>query len=246
MALSQLRSWLNASPLRARVVPFVVFLILTSLQGQLGSHSLYWVYLGKSVIGAILLWMVWPAISEMRWRWSWDAFAVGLMVFVLWVGLEGYYPSLTDLGHRLPAPLGNLFGAHPDKSPGLGSGWNPPSDYADSAWLAWLVIAGRILASSAVVPPLEETFYRSFLYRYLASANFDRLPLSSFRSGPFLLSALIFGLAHREWLPGILCGMAYQGLVIRHGRLGEAMTAHAITNALLGCWVALRGAWVFW
>ncbi len=52
---------------------------------------------------------------------------------------------------------------------------------------------------------------------------------------------------HPQWLAGILCGLTYQGLVIRKGRLGDAMTAHAITNFLLGVYVVWKGgaAWKF-
>ena len=58
--------------------------------------------------------------------------------------------------------------------------------------------------------------------------------------------SIIFGVVHREWLAGILCGAAYQWLVLRRGHLGDAMTAHAISNLLLGIWVAYKGAWHFW
>jgi hypothetical protein len=34
--------------------------------------------------------------------------------------------------------------------------------------------------------------------------------------------------------------------VIRKKRLGDAITAHAITNALLAVWVVSRNAWNFW
>jgi hypothetical protein len=47
-------------------------------------------------------------------------------------------------------------------------------------------------------------------------------------------------------LAGIICGVAYQGLAQRKNRLGDVMTAHAITNCLLGVWVVWRGAWHFW
>jgi hypothetical protein len=33
---------------------------------------------------------------------------------------------------------------------------------------------------------------------------------------------------------------------LRKNRVGDAMTAHAITNFLLGAWVVGRGAWNFW
>ncbi|MCL5098777.1 MAG: CAAX prenyl protease-related protein, partial [Candidatus Omnitrophica bacterium] len=94
--------------------------------------------------------------------------------------------------------------------------------------------------------PLEEVFYRSFLYRYLVQADFLQVPLGRFLWLPFLLTSMIFGSTHNEWLAGLLAGLAFQGLVCWTKRLGDAMTAHAITNFLLGLWVIWQGAWHFW
>ena len=96
------------------------------------------------------------------------------------------------------------------------------------------------------MPPLEEIFYRSFVYRFLASKDFLTVPLGKFLPIPFVVTSLLFGFEHHEWLAGILCGFAYQGLVCWKKRLGDAMTAHAITNCLLGLWVLWKGAWIFW
>jgi len=63
---------------------------------------------------------------------------------------------------------------------------------------------------------------------------------------PFLVTSVFFGLVHSEWLAGIICGGIYQALVIRHNRLGDAMTAHAVTNLLLGIYVVWKGQWQFW
>jgi len=104
----------------------------------------------------------------------------------------------------------------------------------------------RIAGSSLVVPPLEEVFYRSFLYRYIVKTEFQSVALSHFSWLPFIVTAAVFGFAHHEWLAGILCAMAYQWLVIRQQRLGDAITAHAITNFLLGVWVVWREDWKFW
>ena len=109
-----------------------------------------------------------------------------------------------------------------------------------------MFIAVRVLGSSLVVPPLEEVFFRSFVYRYLFQPDFLSVPLGRFAWTPFLLTSILFGLEHNQWLAGILCGLAYQGLVCRKKRLGDAITAHAITNLLLGLWVVWRGAWNFW
>jgi len=118
--------------------------------------------------------------------------------------------------------------------------------YGAGSFMAVFFIAVRAAGSSLVVPPLEEVFYRSFLYRYLIKSDFLKIPLERFQWRAFLVAGLVFGLGHYEWLPGILCAFAYQGLVCRKDRLGDAITAHAITNFLLAIWVVSRDAYYFW
>lgn len=215
---------LRTSPLLARAVPFLVFAALTLLQGELGEASRYWIYLLKTLVGAWLLWSVRGAVAEMRWAVSGEAILTGVLVFVLWVGLDDLYPKIG----------------------GRGDGWDPFFEFGAASWLGWAFVAVRILGSSLVVPPLEEVFYRSFVYRWVDSHDFEKVPLGQFAWRPFLITSAIFGLAHHEWLAGILCGAAYQGLVCRKNRLGDAMTAHAVTNLLLGIWVVSTGEWRFW
>ncbi len=221
------------SPLAARVVPFAVFIGLTFCQDFFGEAGRYWIYLAKTLLGAWLIALVRPAIAEMRWKLSWEAVAVGAAVFVMWVGLPGLLKWLGSSGSFA------LFNS-------ARTAWNPTTQFASSPALAWLFIGGHIGGSALVVPPLEEVFYRSFLYRYLARKDFESVSLGQFLWLPFLVTSVVFGLEHREWLAGILCGFAYQGLVCWKNRLGDAITAHAITNALLGVWVVWRGAWHFW
>jgi membrane protease YdiL (CAAX protease family) len=242
-----LRKQFENSATIARVAPFVVFLLLTFCQGQFGEASRYWFYLAKTVVGAWLIWEMRPFVAEIRWAVSWEAVVVGVGVCALWVGLDGWYPSGDQIIQRYVCPI--------LKSIGLGSWcpkpaeihfWNPHTQFGEGTAPAWLFVTVRILGSSFVVPPLEEVFYRSFLYRYIAKSDFQSMPLGQFAWMPFLVTAAIFGFAHHEWLAGILCGTAYQWLVIRKQRLGDAMTAHAITNFLLGLWVVGKGAWQFW
>jgi hypothetical protein len=215
---------MKQSPVLARTLPFAVFALLTVGQGKLGDTSQFWVYALKTAIGAWLLWTVRPTVGEMRWSFSWEALAAGVGVFVVWVGLDPFYPKLAVNG--IP--------------------FNPHEQFGDGSIAAWGFIAVRLAGSSLVVPPLEEVFYRSFLYRYLVRPDFQEVPFSRFDARAFLILALAFGIAHYEWLPGILCAIVYQWLVIRNNRLGDAITAHAITNVLLGLWVVFRPAWHFW
>jgi uncharacterized protein len=213
-----------ASPILIRVLPFVIFAALTLLQGRFGDTSQYWAYTLKTILGAWMLWVVWPHIKEMRWNFSWEAAAIGFLVFFAWVGLDGHYPLL--------AAREGAF--------------NPIRSYGSGSILAFFFLGMRILGSSLVVPPLEEVFYRSFIYRYLIKFDFLQIPLAHFDLRAFLIAGIAFGIGHYEWLPGILCGFAYQWLTCRKNRLGDALTAHAITNFLLALWVIARQEYYFW
>jgi len=215
---------LEQSPSLVRTIPFAIFLGLTFCQGQFGEASRYWFYLAKIVMGAWMLWIVRPWIAEMRWAVSWEAIGVGVVVFAIWIGLDPFYPKL----------------------PGAGTPWNPQSQFGKHSTLATLFIGVRLIGVTLVVPPLEEVFYRSFVYRWIVNPDFQSVPLGRFAWIPFLVTSAVFGFEHHEWLAGILCGFAYQGLVCWKKRLGDAMTAHALTNFLLGVYVIWKGAWNFW
>lgn len=233
----------SSSPTAARVAPFIIFVLLTACQGQAGEASRYWVYLAKTLVGIWLVWEMRPFVSEIRWAIGWEAIVVGVGVFVLWVGISGPWTTQDSLWVNLERWVKPGV-SHPLATPA--KPWNPLVQFSGTPALAWLFIMARILGSALVVPPIEEAFYRSFLYRYIAKTDFMSVSLGEFLPRPFVITALIFGLSHNEWIAGILCGAAYQWLVIRKNRLGDAMTAHAITNFLLGCWVVWRGAWNFW
>jgi CAAX prenyl protease-like protein len=230
--LSSTLAILRRSPTLVRVGPFVIFLLLTFLQGHLGVSGQFWIYLAKTVVGAWLIWLVWKDVAEMRWKFSVAAVVVGVGVFVMWVGLDELF---RQLGFKAAPRFNFAQGAAP---------WNPLAQFGPG--LAWFFIVVRIVGSGFVVPPLEEVFFRSWFYRYLIKPNFQSVPVGKFLWLPFVVTSVVFGLEHQEWLAGVLCGFAFQGLVCWKKRLGDAITAHTITNVLLGIWVVWKGAWQFW
>jgi CAAX prenyl protease-like protein len=233
------------SPTLVRVLPFGIFLALTYCQGQFGAASSYWFYAVKTVLCGWMVWALRPWIAEMKWKFTPAAVLVGVGVLILWVGIDAWYPHLDAVMnqyiHPLFARLGFKTGAA--ASPTV---WNPHLVFGENTGLAWFFVVMRILGSTLVVPPLEEVFYRSFLYRYIARPDFQKASHGVFLCGPFVITALLFGFTHNQWLAGILCGFAFQGLVIWKGRLDDAIAAHAITNLLLALWVIWKGAWQFW
>jgi CAAX prenyl protease-like protein len=228
---------LARSPAVARVAPFLIFLALTFFQGKFGAASAYWFYLAKTLAGAWLVWEMRPFVSEMRWAFSWEAVLVGVGILVMWIGMDAFYPKANELFAK--AGLASFSKTAVENS-------NPNLVFGEHSPLAWFFMSVHVLGMTLVVPPLEEVFYRSFLYRYIAKPNFLEVPLNQFLPLPFLITAVVFGVEHNQWLAGILCGAAYQWLVLRKNRLGDAMTAHAITNFLLGAWIIWKHAWNFW
>jgi CAAX prenyl protease-like protein len=222
--MDALTAKLRSSPMIARVAPYFIFVALTALQGWFGENSKYWFYFAKSIVGIWLIWAILPVVKEIRWTFSLEAVLVGVGVIVIWIALDSYYPKLVQGGKS----------------------WNPHEAFGAGSTLAWFFIVARILGSTLVVPPLEEAFFRSFLYRYIVKENFEEVSLKFFHFVPMIISSLLFAFIHREWLAGIFCGIAYQWLVYRRGHLGDAIVAHGISNLLLGLWVVYKGAWQFW
>ena len=225
--MSWLRHKLQASPIHARVVPYVIIVVLTFVQDSFQGSGRYWLYLGKMLVGIWCIREMRALVPEMRWAISWEAVVVGVLVFAIWVGLDPYYPKSEF-----------LFKA--------GNPWNPFEQFGKGSALGFLFVAVRTAGSAIVVPPIEEAFFRSFLYRYFVRLDFTSMPFTRLHWLSLMVTSMLFGLAHYQWLAGVLCGLAFQGLVIRKNRLGDAMTAHAITNFLLGIWIPARGAWQFW
>jgi hypothetical protein len=135
------------------VGPFLVFVALTALQGSFGENSRYWFYLIKTLAGAWLLYECLPYVGELQWKVSWEACVVGVLVCVMWIGLDGYYPVMGTVDVH----------------------WNPHDAFGAGSALAWSFILIRFAGSVLVVPPLEEVFYRSFVYRYIVNADFLHL-----------------------------------------------------------------------
>jgi membrane protease YdiL (CAAX protease family) len=49
-----------------------------------------------------------------------------------------------------------------------------------------------------------------------------------------------------RWIAGTLAGFLYAGAQRWRGRIGDAVAAHSVTNALIAVWVLWGGHWSFW
>ena len=204
------------------VLPFMVYAGVTYLRPALGL-SPGPAYLLKILAVLISLLVFWPQVRhEIRPSLDLNAVLAGITAFILWVGLEGAYPLM-----------------------GEPEGFNPWQAGSDTRW-AWEIAGVRLAGAALVVPVMEELFWRSFALRFLMDKDFSRVPLGAFSWFSFIGVSLAFGMEHHRWLPGILTGMLYAMVLYQKKNLFSPILAHAVTNLLLGIYVLVNGAWVFW
>ena len=103
------------------------------------------------------------------------------------------------------------------------------------AFAAWAAV--RILGTVVFVPLIEELFFRGYLQSRIDDGTLPRRVMA------IALSAAAFALLHGRWIEAGLAGVIFSMLYIRQGRLADAITAHAVANALIAVVAAWRGDW---
>jgi exosortase E/protease (VPEID-CTERM system) len=199
----------------ALLAPWLVLLAISMFTAALSS-GVDWFYPLRVVAAAVVLWCFRDAYRGLGWTWSWQAPAIGVAVFVVWMLLE------PPASATAPAALGA------------------------TSWIATTWLMFRVIGSIVVVPLAEELAFRGYLLRKLVKRDFECVPLTHFTWLSFALSSILFGLLHGRWLAGTIAGMAYALAVYRRGQLGDAVLAHATTNALIAAWVIATGTWSLW
>jgi exosortase E/protease (VPEID-CTERM system) len=204
------------NPTAAYLLPFLLILGAGMIARALSS-GFETLYVLRPLAAGIAIVLYWPRLRHLRWSFSWRGPLVGAAIFVLWVGI----------GHLLTTPVG--------MSPALMA--LPAVER-----LAWLVV--RIGAAIVTVPIAEELAFRGYLLRRIESADFEAVRFGSIGATALIFSAVAFGLEHGAlWLPGVIAGLAYAAVLMRTERFGEAVAAHATTNALLAIYVLTLGQW---
>jgi exosortase E/protease (VPEID-CTERM system) len=209
----------SANPTATYLLPLLVILAVGMLS-HAAAGQFETLYPVRLLAGLLAIGYCWPQLRTLDWRCGWRGIGAGSAGFALWLGAA---QLLTRI-----APMPEGLAALPTLERNL-----------------W--IGARALAGIITVPIAEELAYRGYLMRRLQRADFEALPFSAVRVWGLLLSALAFGLAHGAWwLPAVAAGLVYGLLLMRTGRIGEAVAAHATTNALIAAWVLMLQQWQLW
>ncbi|MBV6431616.1 MAG: hypothetical protein IANPNBLG_01748 [Bryobacteraceae bacterium] len=211
------------------VFPFVTFLVLLGLGGRTGLSPAADYGLRVLILTAVL-WIGSRKVIDLRVRnWA-GSLALGLLTFVIWIG-----PDLIAPGWRQSVLFHNFL---------TGSAPGPPNGYAS---LSAAALSFRVLRAVALVPIIEELFWRAWLMRWLIRPDFQAVALGSYTAQSFWVSAAVFAAEHGTyWDVGLAAGILYNWWMIRVKSLGDCILAHAVTNAALSAYVLLSGNWQYW
>jgi len=228
-----------SQPVLARGLPFAIyiaFLVIASSPPAFPPGSkltpglpvdLRWLYAVQIalVIGALVFYrheyLELAAPSSVRIA-DWGlSLLIGVLVFVLWINLDNGWMTIGEAR----------------------TGFVPTND-ADG--IVWPLLFVRIFGAAAVVPVMEELFWRSLVQRWIDQKDFLALAPAAGSLRALLLTSVVFGFEHGLWLAGITSGLAYGWLYRRSGSLWPPIVAHSLTNLLLGVWVVNTGQWQFW
>lgn len=204
----------------AFLLPFLAILAAGML-AHAASASFEWLYPLRVLAAAAVLWRYRRLYAAGSWRAGWESMAIGIAVFAIWIA------------------AGRLAG-----QPQAG----PPAELAAAPALQRVLwIAFRLAGAVATVPIAEELAFRGYALRRLQSVDFTAVDLRKTRLLPVLISSALFGWLHgANWIAGFVAGVFYAAAARRHGRLADAVVAHALTNALLALWVLGTGNWALW
>lgn len=224
------------------LVPYALFGLLTYAADALPDLQSV-IYIVKVFAVAAALWYYRRAYTELRVSLGPQtlvAMLVGVLVIVAWVGLDPYYPQSSEEWRQL-AQSGLQYFEHADKAEGQFNPYEPGQTVPPV-----VAIIFRLIGAVLLVPVFEELFMRSWLIRFLVKEDFEAVPMGTFTWVSFLGTVALFGLAHHEWLAGMICGTAFNLLLYWRRDLLQCVIAHAVANLALAIWVLTQGAWGFW
>lgn len=215
----------SGNPTLAYVAPFVVYVGLLAIPlPPLIGHTVRF-----ALTLAAIAFLSWPVLT-LRPSCPLASVAIGIAVFLIWIGPDMLF------GYRHHWLFENrLMG-------------KAVTSVAPELEHNAFFLSIRMLTTAALVPVLEELFWRGWLMRWLIdNRDFRKVPLGAYQPLAFWLVAVLFASEHGSyWEVGLLAGIAYNWWLVRTRNLADCILAHAVTNAALGIYVMTAGQWQYW
>ena len=212
------------------VAPFLIFLALIGLSRLWPLPALADEVLRLVLMLAVLLAVARPVLLDVRLRQAGLSVLVGVAIFPLWIAPDLLFPQYRS---------SFLF-----DNPLVGTA---RSSLSEAARHDVPVLVLRTLRAVAIVPIIEELFWRGWLLRWVTNKDFDRVPLGAYSALSFWMVALLFASEHGPyWDVGLVAGIILNWWMIRTKSLGDLILAHAVANACLSGYAIAAGKWEYW
>lgn len=204
----------------------------------------YAVRLGLSFVVLGFCWR--PIIHQFPLRVSWLSIVVGIVGVVLWIGicaLQPEKPLVELLGPENPLVL--LLGLGPRTA------YNPVEQLANQpAYVYWAFLTVRFIGLAVLVPITEELMLRGWLMRHLETdgyhPEFWQVAFGKASAMTIVIGTAFPMLYHPEKMASLVWFTMVTWLMIRTKNFWDCVTAHAVTNFLLGVWVVMMNDWKLW
>lgn len=106
---------------------------------------------------------------------------------------------------------------------------------SQGALLVWILC--RVLGTTVLVPIIEEAFFRGYLL-----TRFDN-GTRIMQVGTVAGSTLLFALLHGRIILAGIAGLIFAAILLRRGRLGDAVVAHMVANGAIAAVALATGRW---
>src|ERR1700722_16684016 len=212
----------------AYIAPFAAFIVVMAAEHTLLPHSQILYPLRLAIVSAVILLVSRPYL-QLRPKAPLASIVIGIAVFLIWIAPDQLF------GYRHFWLFDNSI---------IGSASTSiPTDLQASVWF----LALRTLGSVALVPIIEELFWRGWLMRWLINPDFEKVPLGTYAPGAFWIVAVLFASEHGPyWEVGLIAGAIYNWWMIRTKSLADCILAHAVTNGILAAYVMASGQCEYW
>ncbi len=204
---------LRQDPLAACILPFVAFMASGVVAGAFFAPPDLGYPLKAGVLAAAVAWF-WPVFARFDWRIDPVALAAGAAVGAGWLAFDLLFAAPGEPAAPLAEALAGL---------------------APGALAVW--IAARLIGTVLLVPLVEEAFFRGYVL-----ARLDRGG-PGWRAAAVAVSTALFAALHGRLIAAALAGLVFALVMLRRGRLADAVQAHVAANAVVALWALAFGAW---
>jgi uncharacterized protein len=211
------------------VLPFATFMALLAMRPYLPISDFADLLVRTLILAAVLVIFSRKQIS-LRPSFPLATVLVGVGVLVVWIAPDILFPGYRQHWLFQNALTGQLKSSL------------DPNTRTDA-----IALGLRVLRAVALVPILEELFWRGWLMRWLINPSFQQVPLGQYQKSAFWLTAVLFAAEHGPyWDVGLLAGIIFNVWMVKTRSLADLIWAHAIANACLSAYVLLTGRWEYW